>query len=223
MYLNRSELQLEHTVKTRLLILIVLILHLVGVIGFASPYRDLFSNLTPLHLIITATMLLLGQRKFDYYVLYYVAVSFWIGFAAEVIGVNKGWLFGNYVYGETLGIKWLNVPLMIGVNWFVLVYCTGIFMDRFAIPDIVKAVVGAVILVGIDAIIEPVAIQLDFWHWYGEAIPITNYIGWFFVGWIQLIVFYMFPFKKTNALALPILLVQIAFFVILNIMLGWLQ
>lgn len=222
MYLNRSELQLEHTVKSRMLILIVLILHLVGVIGFVSPYREFFYQLTPLHLLTTALLLLLAQRKFDYYVLYYVAISFWIGFAAEVIGVNKGWIFGDYVYGRTLGIKWLNVPLIIGINWFVLVYCTGIFMSRFHIPDILKAVTGAIILVIIDAIIEPVAIQLDFWHWNRESIPLSNYIGWFFVGLIQLIVFYMYPFKKTNALALPVLVVQIAFFLILNVLLYWL-
>lgn len=204
-----------------MLILIVLILHLVGVIGFASPYKDMFYRLTPVHLLITAILLLLAQRKFDYYILYYLAVSFWIGFAAEVIGVNKGWIFGDYTYGQTLGIKWLNVPLIIGINWFVLVYSTGIVMSRFNVPDIFKALIGALVLVFMDAVIEPVAIQLDFWHWQHESIPLTNYIGWYLVGLVQLIVFYLFPFKKTNALALPVLLVQVVFFTILNILLQW--
>ena len=39
----------------------------------------------------------------------------------EAIGVNTGLLFGTYEYGANLGFKIFGVPLIIGVNWTVLI------------------------------------------------------------------------------------------------------
>ena len=57
--------------------------------------------------------------------------AFSIGFLVEVIGVNYGIIFGNYTYGKVLGFKVLNVPLMIGVNWFFLSIACGGISDIF--------------------------------------------------------------------------------------------
>jgi putative membrane protein len=40
------------------------------------------------------------------------------GFFIEAIGVNTGLIFGNYVYKTTLGWKFLETPLIIGVNGY---------------------------------------------------------------------------------------------------------
>ena len=47
-------------------------------------------------------------------------IAFAIGFSAELIGVHSGMLFGNYSYGNNLGLKLAEVPLIIGINWGVL-------------------------------------------------------------------------------------------------------
>jgi putative membrane protein len=91
-----------------------------------------------------------------------------VGFFVEVVGINTGYLFGQYTYGETLGYKWLDVPLMIGVNWWILTYSTGILARYLPLPAIGRAVVAAVLMVGLDACIEPVAVRFDFWQWQFE-------------------------------------------------------
>ena len=43
-------------------------------------------------------------------------------------------------------------------------------------------------MVLLDIMIEPVAIELDFWQWEGGNIPLQNYLMWFivalFMNWI---------------------------------------
>jgi len=34
-------------------------------------------------------------------------------------------------------------------------------------------------MVGMDLLIEPVAIELNFWRWTDVTVPLENYIAWF--------------------------------------------
>src|SRR5689334_23098853 len=49
----------------------------------------------------------------------WVGIVYALTLAAEVIGVATGAIFGAYSYGEVLGFKLLEVPLIIGLNWVV--------------------------------------------------------------------------------------------------------
>ena len=44
----------------------------------------------------------------------------------NITGANTGLIFGNYTYGNILGMKVLGVPLIIGLNWFIVMYCAGV-------------------------------------------------------------------------------------------------
>jgi putative membrane protein len=55
-----------------------------------------------------------------------------------MLGVHTGILFGNYKYGNALGLKLNDVPILIGINWFIVVYACGMsalqlrtFLGRF--------------------------------------------------------------------------------------------
>ena len=125
-----------------------------------------------------------------------MAITVSIGFIVEVIGVNTALLFGEYTYGNVLGIQVKNVPLIIGVNWFIVMYCCGITtytlfkkaLSKLAIEtktptQSLKAISviidGATIAVFLDWIMEPVAIKLGYWHWKTDVIPFYNYLCWF--------------------------------------------
>ena len=43
----------------------------------------------------------------------------------EFLGVNYGYIFGNYAYGSNLGYKIGGVPVMICVNWVILTIITA--------------------------------------------------------------------------------------------------
>jgi putative membrane protein len=80
---------------------------------------------------------------------------------------------------------------------------------------LVKSLVGSFLMVLMDYIIEPVAIKLGFWTWYGAAIPITNYITWFFIAFL---IQWMYHSQKNqnNPIATWLILSQVFFFLILR-------
>ncbi|WP_266362785.1 carotenoid biosynthesis protein [Tellurirhabdus rosea] len=188
--------------------------YLAGLIGLQTPAASaLFRMLVPANLLVSAGLLLAFHTDWNRPFLFYCLLALLVGFWVEVLGVKTGFVFGTYAYGPTLGWKWLDVPLIIGVNWLVLTYCCGTLCDRLSFPVYLKAILAASLMVLLDLFIEPVAIQLDFWTWFGADIPIRNYLGWWIVSLILFSFWYGLPFRKQNPLALPLLLLQFLFFV----------
>ena len=169
-------------------------------------------------------------------------ISFWIflvacfftGIAVEIIGVNTSMLFGNYHYGDVLGYRFQQVPLIIGINWFIIIYCCGISIQTLLMKIINRVPViegtttptlkalsiivdGATLAVFFDWVMEPVAVKLNYWQWHGnEGIPFFNYICWFAVSVLLLSVFHFCKFEKQNKFAVNLLLVQFMFFLVLR-------
>lgn len=105
-----------------------------------------------------------------------------IGFFVEVLGVNTGIIFGNYIYGEGLGTKVFNTPLIIGLNWLLLVYITASVLENKKLLVPVKIILGAAMMLGYDFIIEQLAPELNMWDWKNNTIPVSNYVAWFFIA-----------------------------------------
>jgi uncharacterized membrane protein len=61
-----------------------------------------------------------------------------------------------------------------------------------------------------------VAINLDYWSWKGDVIPVSNYIGWFVVSFFIQLGYRKTNFKKQNAISTYLLFHLLVFFVILN-------
>jgi putative membrane protein len=154
------------------------------------------------------------------------------GIAVEIIGVNTKLLFGDYNYGAVLGYKIKNVPLIIGVNWFVIIYCCGVSIHTLMVKAIAKLatdtatrpmtlkalsviVDGATLAVLFDWLMEPVAVQLGYWKWADE-IPFYNYICWFAVAVALLTLFHFLKFNKQNKFAIHLLMIQAMFFLLLR-------
>lgn len=202
----------------RLLIARILIvaLYVVGIIGLSIPeYRDLFLKLTPVQLLTSLFLILAFHRGWSDAFPIFAAAAFWIGLGAEVIGIHTGYLFGDYVYGPTLGPMLWEVPIIIGVNWFILAYCTGIVFSKIS-NDYYAAFLGATAMTALDYIMEPVAVVLDMWYWKFEVIPASNFVGWFGIAFVIHFIFRKANFEKSNPLAALLLISMILFFAILN-------
>ncbi|HEY4194426.1 MAG TPA: carotenoid biosynthesis protein [Mucilaginibacter sp.] len=199
-------------------ICIIILFHLVGLIGLLIPsLRQQFLQLVPYHLLLMTTVVLFSHQNFDRRLFLFVLCIFVLGYTAEWIGVNKHLLFGNYQYGQTLGFQLGKVPLIIGVNWFLLIYAAGVFMQRSRIRNmLLRVITGAIILVLLDILIEPVAMHLDYWHWLGNVIPQSNYYCWFFVSAFMLVLFEKFHFKKQGIVGPVLLVTQFVFFAVLH-------
>jgi putative membrane protein len=177
-----------------------------------SVTQSFFEQLTPLNLLFCTFALLYFQPKWNQSFLIFIIIAFLTGYWIEVAGVATGLIFGKYQYGNTLGFKILEVPLLIGTNWVILTYITGAFCYHWKIPFWLKALTASAFMVLLDILIEPVAIAHDFWHWFGQPIPLQNYLAWFVIGFILQIIFVKLDFSKANPVAPYILGSQTFFF-----------
>lgn len=201
-------------IKRNSLILVIVFFHLIGLVGFLT-FPSKFTGLSYVNLLLSVILIVFAAKQKD--ILFYISLLSiaCIGFLAEVIGVKTGYLFGNYEYGEAFGLKLLNVPLMIGVNWAMLSYSSlqlVNFKNRF-----INAFSASVLMVFLDFFIEQSAQQYDFWYWKDGIIPIKNYIDWFIVAFIVNFIFQSFFKKLENRLSKQFYFVQLLFFVFLLI------
>lgn len=199
---------------------VLIIFYLVGLAGLAMEQtRTLFMALTPLNLAISAIFLFAFHRQWNKAFLYFILITFLVGLGVEMLGTNTGFPFGAYTYGASLGPKIFGTPIIIGLNWLILIYATGAISRRLPIIRIWRAVVGAILMVMLDVVLEPVAIQLDFWSWEGTEIPVQNYIAWFFIAFVLHVVYQVSRFRKTNQMAPVLYIVMLLFFTTLNFIL----
>ncbi len=190
---------------------IIVVLQSVGLAGLASPWAEHLVPLTPVTLLIIALLLLLHTRP-DALTLAFAAGVLVLGFLVEMAGVRTGVIFGHYQYGDALGLKLWDTPLMIGVNWLLLVLCIGPLIAGVALPTWARIAVASLVMVGVDLLIEPVAMQLGFWTWDGGVVPMRNYIAWGLVSAVFFAAYFTLPVKRTNPLAPVVLGAQLFFF-----------
>ena len=199
--------------KVNFVIILLFILHFVGGVALSmDSVKSMFLMLTPFNLILTFGLLIWGNKDFSFNFFKVISILFLIGFFVEVIGVYSGLLFGEYHYGKTLGFQFLSVPLIIGVNWVLLVISSFAVSSYFVSNSIFKVVLSSIIMVLLDLMIEPVAIRLDFWHWQAEVIPLQNYLMWFLVAFLMNWILTFNRFKFNVKLGFGLLISQVLFF-----------
>jgi len=192
------------------------IIYLVGVVGLVLK-PELFISLTPYNLALTCLLLLsfFPYKESDF--IRYCIFLFAAGFAVEMIGVQTGKIFGSYYYGYALGFKLKHVPLMIGINWVMLILATQSIANKFSTKLYVTATIGATLMVLLDLLIEPISSTYQFWHWQNNIIPIQNFVAWFIISFFFHGLGSVLKFNKENKLAFFIYGLQIVFFAILNL------
>ncbi|WP_339839399.1 carotenoid biosynthesis protein [uncultured Flavobacterium sp.] len=198
------------TYKSYFLYFLILV-YVSGSIGFiVNP--SFFSPFTPYTLLLTCFVFLIHSPGVDKkFLVAFFSIAF-LGFIIEVIGVKTGLIFGKYYYGDGLGFKVLEVPLIISINWAILI-CAGIrIVSGIFANKITSLLVAALLVTLIDLIIEQVAPKLDFWY-FEEGLPgLHNYLGWIGVAFFTSYFFYPTIIKGNRSVSLIILILQIIFF-----------
>jgi putative membrane protein len=215
----------------------------VGLAGMLLPFsRELFITITPLNLLFAALFLFYARWPARRVLLTGLAV-FVASFLVEAAGVNTGKIFGSYSYGSALGPKLWNTPVIIGLNWFVLIYCTNVMSrqlwdlltDRFrrsrtaavqtgsaasshlVWKSVFIIITGSLMMVFYDLFLEPAAMRLDMWSWEGGRIPLSNYAAWFLLSVLFHTLVRITGEEKINSRAMPLFAVQIGFFAVIDI------
>ena len=107
-------------------------------------------------------------------------------YAIESVGVATGFPYGAFSYDDALGPKFLGlVPYLLPVTYVPLVI--GAVAAAWSPGNLApRVLLSALLLVGIDAVLDPGATALGFWVWpeggpyYG--VPLSNFAGWLLSG-----------------------------------------
>lgn len=196
--------------------LFLVLFYAIGVTAIYIPFTaKLFISLTPLALLLSFTLLLVFHKNFDLKTIGTFTLIFVAGYLVEVFGVNTGLIFGNYKYGETLSIKLLETPVIMGLNWILMIYLTASVIEKYKIPVLLKILVSSTIMVAYDFVLEQVAPKMDMWSWQNNSVPLQNYIAWFGIAVIFHGSLKISRIETKNKLSVTILICQILFFVAL--------
>ncbi len=217
-----------------LALFIALLFHIAGAIGILfTPYKNWFIQNTPVNLLVMVVLLIITQKQKNFYFFFFMLITFTVGFVVEYSGANTGLIFGHYTYGNILGIKVLGVPVIIGVNWFIVIYCAGIATQLYEtkmlnrinakgltinakVQKISFVIDASLLAVFFDWVLEPVAQKLGFWQWQASKVPFYNYVCWLVISALLLALFQRLPFNKRNIFAVHLLMIQLLFFLLLR-------
>ncbi|GAA6141220.1 carotenoid biosynthesis protein [Hydrogenophaga sp. 5NK40-0174] len=130
---------------------------------------------------------------------WFVAVALPIGWFAEQMGSSRGWFFGRYTYTDVLGWQLANVPVVIPLMWFALVFI-GYVMASLLLwqkPVLSRPSMGsglltilltAMVVTAFDLGADPYFVfVLKAWimekrdgGWFGETLQ--GFVGWMFIA-----------------------------------------
>jgi putative membrane protein len=220
MGISKSHLTHYLSIYKRFVIAFFIVFYVVGIIGMALPVsQPLFIKLVPVALLLSlVAILLFHQPAFDFktiLVFSFIAVS---GYIIEVIGVNTGLIFGHYGYGNALGIKILNTPLLIGLNWLMLMYTGHVVTEKMKQSTWFSILIASFLVLVYDFVLEKIASALNMWQWKNGIIPLQNYLAWFVITFLFLGLLKITKVKTTNSIAIAIVLMQVVFFLILLVL-----
>lgn len=195
----------------------------VGIVGHLLPFaKAIMLQLTPF--ILYASVFIVIIRSFmatdsKKWLTVWLIAAFLFGFICEVAGVATGFPFGSYSYSSILGYSLFEVPLVIGLNWMIVILGLIVIFQNVSSILVGSAAVGVGAVV-FDFILEPVAISLKYWTWNHQGIPVQNYISWFVISFILAFLFLLLKIKISNSIASWYLLVQFMFFTALRVFLA---
>ena len=147
----------------------------------------------------------------------------------ESIGVLTGLPYGRFYYGEGIGYKLFQVvPWTVPFAWVPLVLGAYTAAQKITHSTVKKIILTALLLVGIDLVLDPGAFALGMWIWIDTSwyygIPFLNFAGWFFSGSIGASMTHLFCTHKSGKISTRIYsstLLTIAFWTTISILNGF--
>jgi len=217
-------------------IVILSIIHIISIWGLKSEAAmDFYFPYIAVDLVLCLVFLLYYQLHWNINALLFIFITFCLGFLIQAIGVKTvyninnvfygGYPFGPFVYGAALQPKVWNTPLLIGVNWLILIYCVGLLLKNLTYTKVQKSLLGAFMLVLYDIVLEPIAKKHEMWYWLTKKdplskynpVPLQNYAAWFLFAFLMLLYFYNAKAKLRNPIAPAVFLIMFFFLVALHI------
>lgn len=159
--------------------------------------------------------LLKSNLKFNF-VIWFVSTWF-LTVLIEIVGVKTGLVFGQYEYGQTLVLQFLEVPILIGLCWVIVVFSAMQIAQKFTQNSWLQIFIAGLIGLIVDIIIEPIAIALDYWRWPENNVPLQNYIAWFVITIIFASLYKYLKIEIDSTIARYFFIIQTIFLTSVNL------
>lgn len=195
---------------------LIVLMYAVGCMGLMLV-PDLFIPLSIWSLIITFFVLFQEEMNLKNGLVFFSIAA--MGWFIEYIGVHYHVPFGIYEYGDGLGFKVLDIPLVIGLNWVIVTLSSWITVE-WAFSNwnkLSKILMSASLMTILDILIEPVAPHLDYWMFQLNWPPIQNYIAWFWLGLLFSALMSMLQWKRVSSTGVVVWMCQFFFFLALQL------
>jgi uncharacterized membrane protein len=131
----------------------------------------------------------------------FFAISAVVSWALEQAGVATGLVYGGYHYTDYLGAKLFDVPILIPLAWFMMIYPSYVIANLALTRRPVGTPPGATWLVTLaaasaltmtvwDLVVDPILSGPEVRAWVWESggqyfgVPIQNFFGWFVTTFI---------------------------------------
>jgi bisanhydrobacterioruberin hydratase len=198
----------------------VLWFYCIGLLGLTLPFiQDYFANLVSWSLLFIFLLLMLFHKGEKTIRFTFCALFVGIGaFLIELHGVQSGSIFGHYQYGKGFGIKVLDTPLLIAVNWLMLIYLSYYIAGKISSRFVFHIFISASLMVLYDFFLEPVAVHMDWWQWEDGVIPLKNYLAWFLLSLVFAGLFKLCKIQYENALAWVLFFSQLGFLLLIQML-----
>ena len=197
---------------------IIMIFYAVGIAGISIPLTgEFFLNLIPFVIIMSLAVSLIFHRSWDLKTVALFTSVVIMAWMIEAAGVATGTIFGSYSYGRALGIKLLETPLLIGLNWLLLIYGTASITENLHSDAVMKILTASALMVVYDLVLEVAAPFLGMWQFDSGIVPVRNYVAWFLLSVLFHSILRFSGIKVSNRIAAVIVVVQFIFFAVLSI------
>lgn len=195
-----------------------IVFYCVGLVLYFTPLtHNLFILITPYTLVLVALAIFLHHKVWNIKTIAVFVSIFILSIIVEIIGVTTGKIFGIYEYGNGLGFKIADVPIVIGLNWVFLVYASNSIISKYTSKNIPIIVGAASLMVLYDILLEKVAPLMDMWLFSKNGAPISNYVVWFLLALFFNWAVQQFKINTHNRPARWLFFIQFGFFIIIAI------
>jgi uncharacterized membrane protein len=193
-------------------IIIMAVNHIIGVIGLNNNgFSRVFESLAGVNLVLSFLMVIVFDAPLNVGLLLFSVFGFVLGMCAEIAGVNTGYPFGIYYYTQVFGLHVYGVPVIIGINWVLLSYVTGIWANNYLKGQWQKILAASALMVVIDFFLESFATRHHLWVWQNKMPPVQNYVSWFMISLAIQFAFRKFIPASANPVAVAYLIILFLF------------
>ncbi|OED44295.1 hypothetical protein AB832_02130 [Flavobacteriaceae bacterium (ex Bugula neritina AB1)] len=174
--------------KSIISIILIWLFNFTEITGVLFGYKEKVMTFAPVKLLVYLGIILWNSER-NKKLFLGLLIPFGFGMFIEYVGVNYDSVFGTYEYGENLGIKLFGVPLLIGFNWAMITYCTSAIAEKISPKIIVTSILGALLFVALDIVVEFSAPRFDFWELKSGIPFLREYFWWLIASFITHLLF----------------------------------